>query len=294
MASRSIPVDLFNPGQVLACMGLAELAGRLLGEVRCGFDWREAARPRFHLVAAGSEDPVAVGLAFLDAAELVALAPERSANRAEKWEVATVLVPESEPFPTPDSAGPPQLPARLQAGGVMVDLYAWADTRAGTGRDNLKFWAGAGGYPGVAFLRDALSAARTRPKECNADPFAFAADIGSNLRLDWRGGYVPIDAGFSLNAQTQISAAGYPLVEVLAAVGTAHARPVRLDRLAYRYAVFGSPSEDVAALPLPLARAAISGVSVPFPTRTFLIRLGWAGQEGQARAITSVTEESPS
>ena len=37
MAEASIPVDLFNPGQVFACLGIMELADEVLGGAHGAF-----------------------------------------------------------------------------------------------------------------------------------------------------------------------------------------------------------------------------------------------------------------
>jgi CRISPR-associated protein Csx14 len=81
---------------------------------------------------------------------------------------------------------------------------------------------------------------------------------------------------------------GYPLVELLAAIGLQNARPARIkprDKLAYRYGVSG------AMLPTVFARAVLGGVDLGFPSRKFRMRLGWPGQEGQARCIIDAQEE---
>ena len=39
MPESRIPVDLFNPGQVFACLGLVEVADLLLGGAAGIFDW---------------------------------------------------------------------------------------------------------------------------------------------------------------------------------------------------------------------------------------------------------------
>src|SRR5438045_1180608 len=49
VAEASIPVDLFNPGQVFACIGLAEAADVILGDAEGCFDWASHDSPRFHL-----------------------------------------------------------------------------------------------------------------------------------------------------------------------------------------------------------------------------------------------------
>jgi CRISPR-associated protein Csx14 len=84
---------------------------------------------------------------------------------------------------------------------------------------------------------------------------------------------------------------GYPLVELLAAIGLQNARPSRPDRrdkLAYRYGVSN------AMLPTVFVRAILGAESLGFPIRVFRMRLGWPGQEGQARCIIDAQEESVS
>jgi CRISPR-associated protein Csx14 len=87
---------------------------------------------------------------------------------------------------------------------------------------------------------------------------------------------------------------GYPLVELFAAVGLSHARPLRPERrnkLLYRYGVIGSDRKDARLLPPIFLRAALGVEMMPFPQRRFRMNLGWPGQENQARCITTVTEE---
>lgn len=293
MATATIPVDVLNPGQVFACIGFAEIASVLFGNASGAFDWSAPGRPQFQLQSTTNEDPIAAVLAFLDGAEVVSVAPEGSPNRTEKWTVPTVILAVGSPFPNGDGNGPPQLPARLRNGNIHIDISYWGDHLSTTGRDNVKFWAGSGGYPGAALVRDAMDAFRGKAADAKADPFNFSALLGANLRLDWRGGYVPLDAGFSLNKHgSRFHGVSFPIVEVLAAVGLSHSRPLRVERLHYRYGVIAAPKQFAhSLLPLPLLRAAIGAVPLPFPQRTFNMILGWAGQEGQARTITSSVEE---
>jgi len=285
MAEAAIPVDLFNPGQVFACLGFLEAADVLLGEAQGGFDWSNEVDTRFLLRAAGDENPVEAVLAFLAEAEVVALAPAHSRNRTEKWDVPTQRLPLGEPFPFPDPASPATLPARLRAGEQFIDITHWGEA---TNVDNVKFWAGAGGYPGVALLRDALDLMRGRWEEARDDPFSVSALQSSSFRFDWRRDYIPLDAGFSPNEHADVKMVGYPLVEILAAIGLSHARPLRLDKLHYRYAVLGSKD---ACLPPVLLRAGLGCAPLPFNRRIFRMELGWPGQENQARCILEVMEE---
>ncbi len=293
MGVSAVPVDLTNPGQVFACLGFAEAADVLLGQAAAGFDWRDADLVRFRLEAAGDEAPVPRVLRFLDEATVSSLAPRDSENSTGKWDIETVLG-ESSAFPFPDPESPAKLPARLTDGdGHAIVIDHWGD--ATRRRDNLKLWAGAGGYPGAALARDAIGLVRGRVADHAADPFALDALQSGSFRFDWRRDYIPIDAGFSPNAHGQVVMRGYPAVELLAAIGLTHSRPMRHDKLRYSYGVAGLSGAD--AYDLIFVRAALGSRQAPFagmPFRRFHMQLDWPGQENQARCITSVIEESVS
>ncbi|PCC68196.1 CRISPR-associated protein Csx14 [Nannocystis exedens] len=289
MADASIPVDLFNPGQVFACLGIVEAAATLLGEAEAAFDW--TGESRFHVRSPGPAHPIAAVLAFLADAEVVAEVPHES-TLATGWKSGWGRVESLgpvEPYPYPEPGSVATLRAALCVGSRRLVLDHWGDVK----RDNVKFWAGSGGYPGAALARDALALVRDRLDDAVNDPFAVAAPQSSSFRLDWRRDYIPMEIGFSLNEHGgRIETVGYPLVELLGALGLGHARPQRLDRLAYRYGALGRTS-TIAWYPPCLLRAALGGAPLPFPLRRFHMSLGWPGQEGQARSITTVIEESP-
>ena len=294
MSSSSVPVDLLNPGQVFACLGFVEAADILLGEARGGFDWTVDGdgSARFQVEAA-SEDPVARVLRFIDEAKVTSWAPAGSSlDTGKKWEVGTVQAPkDSHEYPFPEPGSPATLPARLcDAAGNVIAIDHWGDR---TRRDNMKFWAGSGGYPGAALARDALKLINGCAADRSDDPFALTADQSSSFRFDWRRDYVPIDAGFSPNDHRSVTMQGYPVVELLAAIGLTHARPLRHEKLRYSYGVAGI------AGPLlydPIFLRATLGARRPplpaMPFRRFAMRLAWPGQENQARCITEVTEEN--
>lgn len=285
MAVSRIPVDLFNPGQVFACLGYMEATEVLLGEAEGGFDWTDSAGAHFVLRAAGAAEPVREVLKFLAGAIVSSIAPHDSRLDTLGWKVPTVRAP-CTAFPFPEPPSPATLPALLEGTcGRSLTIEHWGDT---TRRDAVKFWAGSGGYPGAALARDALDLVRAKLADSGAEAFGLDAPQSSSFRFDWRRDYVPIDAGFSPNAHAAMTMVGFPAVEILAAIGLQHARPARLDRLAYRYTVFG------ACLPPALVRPALGGAPLPFPRRVFRIRLSWPGQEGQARCISDVTEEAQS
>ena len=309
-AQVSVPVDLLNPGQVFACIGLAELTECLNGSATGGFDWSDPEQTRFWVKSPDDADPVAEAIDFLAQAEVAGEAPPRAPGRPDAVDAGTETLEQEwkvygqrlegdvYPIPAPNSLATwPALLLREGERWKVIDH--WGD---GAGRDKVKFWAGGKGIPGARLLQDAMSLIRGGARasggraQLTEDPFGFAKAQSSSLRFDWRRDYVPIDAGFSLNEhKNSITAVGYPLVEVLAAIGLSHARPIRPDRrdkLLYRYGVVGLADDELA--PLPALRAGLgspSTLTLPFPFRSFRMDLDWPGQEGQARCITHVTEE---
>jgi CRISPR-associated protein Csx14 len=212
----------------------------------------------------------------------------------EKWNVPTLAFDDGDPsvFPIDPPDSPAPLPVRLVGAAGAITITHWGDDPASVGRDNVKFWAGSGGYPGAALARDALDLVAglggNALAEATSDPFAVSAPQSSSFSFDWRRSYVPLDAGFSPNAHSSVNMVGFPFVELLAAIGLENARPERPDRgnkLAYRYAVSN------ARLPTIFARAVLGGQSMGFNVRRFRMQLNWPGQKDQARCIIDSREE---
>jgi CRISPR-associated protein Csb3 len=291
VAHDRIPVDLFNPGQVFACLGLLEAASILLGDVAGAFDWSDASSSQFVLKAQTGRRPIEEVLKFLAEAKVSTAAPVGSRHSTNKWEIPTHTLEEDAAFPFPDPASPATLPAVLRdPAGRQIVIDHWGDVTNVTRRDNVKFWAGSGGCPGARLVRDALDLTRDLLEGAVSDPFSIRASQSSSLRFDWRRDYVPLDTGFSLNEHPEIVAQGYPLVEVLAAIGLTNARPQRITKLNYRYAVIGGTDDANLFSPI-LIRAALGCGRLPFKSRVFHMQLNWPGQENQARCITNVFEE---
>jgi CRISPR-associated protein Csx14 len=291
MAEATIPIDLRNPGQVFGCLGLMEAVEVILGPCKGAFGYRASEfATSFSIEAPGSADPVDAVVRFLAKASVVALAPEGSPLSVVKWQLAAEATP-GRVFAAPEPDSPATLPVRLRADGHELPIEHWLDGDH-VGRDNVKFWAGAGGYPGAALVRDALlclsALGDNQLGAAGQNPFAFSAPMSSSFRFDWRRDYVPLDVGFSPNSQGSMIMVGFPLVELLAAIGLQYARPGRPDRkdkLTYRYGVSNT------WLPTVLARAVLGGQGLGLPFRLFRMRLGWPGQEGQARCIIDAQEE---
>ena len=298
MAESRIPVDLLNPGQVFACLGLLEAADILLGAATAAFDWSDGRETRFRVAAEGDEPPVERVMRFLEKAKVVVRVPAKSASAA-KWGAKWGGEPEQDgsgyPFPFPDPGKPDRLPVELRGEtGIKMAVDYWGDA---TKRDNVKFWAGAGGYPGAALLRDAMRLVSGKLRQNSRDPLNLSAEQTSSFRFDWRRDYVPVQDGFSLNQQKKsgpipIVMIGFPLVEILAAIGMTHARPFRKTKLEYRYGVLGAGHGPL--LDPMFHRAALGAEKSPIPDRPFrrfVMHLDWPGQADQARCITQVTEE---
>jgi CRISPR-associated protein Csx14 len=292
MAEATIPVDLRNPGQVFACLGLMEAAEILCGPCEGGFNYRgRETSANFTLATAAADNPVERVVAFLAKAEVTVEAPLRSRLSTAKWGVETIR--RGDPvFPSPVPESPATLPVYLTADKKSIAIEHWLDGDH-NGRDNVKFWAGASGYPGAALARDALSQVKALGDNAlavaAADPFAVSGPQSSSFRFDWRRDYIPMEVGFSPNKHSAMTMVGYPLVEILAAIGMQHARPQRPEqrnKLLYRYGVTNT------RLPIVFARAVLGAQSVGFPMRVFRMRLGWPGQEGQARCIVDAEEEN--
>jgi CRISPR-associated protein Csx14 len=145
MAQAAIPVDLTNPGQVFACLGLLEAAETLLGDAEGGFEWTRPDKTIFRLRVNGEENPVTAVLGFLASAEPRRWAPvgyadplpkKRKADdeneEADEFEESAggVDLEWSESFPS--SAGDRMsLPIRLGGNNrPVIEVGHWADGSA--------------------------------------------------------------------------------------------------------------------------------------------------------------------
>ena len=140
-------------------------------------------------------------------------------------------------------------------------------------------------------LRDALEMIRGKLPQHAGNPFALDSPQSSSFRFDWRRDYVPVHDGFSPNKHDGIQMVGFPLVELLAAIGMSHARPLRCHKLEYKYSVLGS-EEHLLFDPI-FHRAALGSEETPIPGarfRKFCTRLEHPGKDD--RSITQVTEET--
>lgn len=315
MAVASVPVDLFNPGQVFACLGFLEAADALLGAAEGGFDRSKEAGVHFTMCAMGDANPFAEVLDFLARAAVVRLAPigyadpppkkkrggakgDETEHKEEGAGGQSLCLSETFPGPEGDRMG---LPLRLQ-GEDQRSLHVghWAD---GSSRDTFKLYAGNRSAVGIA--RAMLDGTRKKPTKRNpvgdlltygvrelwsrsreeliADPFGAVTLMGGSFNFDPRGAWTALDAGYSPNQHKHHGIAASPVVETLAAVGMEHARPNEYDTRKVRYAAWAG------LLPLMLARPALACAGLAIPLRKFRFVLALSGKN---KIVTFAQEET--
>lgn len=299
MAQTSIPVDLFNPGQVFACMGFLEAAEVLLGRSEGGFDWDGGSDARFELHADGPRNPVEAVLEFLSEAEMQRLAPKgyedpqpasKSKNKEQKKQKAGSQKPNAPPedgrlvhvetFPAV-KADRLALPLRLSKDGHDLYMGHWCDASS---RNSFKLFAGQQRSAVIArqMLDEMKRLWRKRKEQLLTDPLGLTAPLGgSSFKFDARKAWTAIDAGYSPDEQSHRVEAS-PVVELLAAIGLEHARPDEFDTREVRYGVWRG------LLPPVLARAALGGARVGVPLRIFRFTLELAGKN---KNVTFAREE---
>jgi CRISPR-associated protein Csx14 len=310
MAEASIPIDLFNPGQVFACLGFLEAADVLLGDAEGGFDWSAPGSTRFLLRAAGEVNPMKTVLSFLAGAVVVELEPTgwQGMTRPGSFLAETFPSHLREHFDNQEKKWTrTRFPIRLSSGssGVQnVELCNWSD---GSSRPLFKLYSGNRSASGIS--RDMLHGKRAKPtKTCPAgkienqgvsqlleardceiisDPFNQTCSLGGRFNFDARGAWTALDAGFSPDRQQKVSniggVAASPVVEFLAAWGVENARPKEIGIRRMRYGVWAE------MLPPMLARPALAAISIGVRLRAFVFSLELSGKN---KVVTHSTEES--
>ena len=296
-AQASIPVDLFNPGQVFACVGFLEAAEVLFGSAEGGFDWTKQAQPCFEIHTRGEQNPFSGVLEFLIEAELKRLVPkgyiDPPAKKKQKKVDEQVDNDEAnssagdgpictvETFPARE-ADRLALPLRLERNGRSLDVTHWCDASS---RNSFKLFAGQ--QRSAAIARQMIAVlSRLWQEQQNAliqDPFGVTAPLGgSSFKFDARKAWTAIDAGYSPDEQKHVVQAS-PAVELLAAIGLEHARPDEFETRKVRYGVWQG------LLPPTLARPALGGVRVGARLRVFRFTLELAGKN---KVVTFAQEEA--
>jgi len=287
MARAEIPVDLFNPGQVFACLGFLEAADLLVGDALGGFAWWDS-RDCFRICARGDEDPVAVVLDFIKTAEVKWLSHRQDVKERDggDTEIREGIAASAEPRAA-DLPG--LLRGRRNGRTVEIGFGFWAD---GSSRFATTFKKSTNGASSYVRFRNGLEAMKQwDTKSVLADPFNRDARTESLFRLDPRGSVDPIHGGFSPDTLRKgegggldVRVATYPICELLAILGLENARPERLDATRCAYCVWDR------LLPPPLARAAIAGALGFVRRRRFVVEHEEV-KKGGDRKMTNVTEE---
>ncbi len=297
MAEAEIPVDLFNPGQVFACLGFLEAADILLGDAEGTFDWTDESNVRFRLLAKGKDNPFEAALVFLRDETLAVEWLSPLGNILERDGGFTVVQDHISASGEPKA---PDLPARLSGSfrdnQCTVPFGFWAD---GSSRFHTTFKKSTNGASSHIRFGNALSAIRKMNSDDIATkPFEQGSRTESLFRLDPRGSVDPIHSGFSPDKLRKgginMRVLTYPICETLAIIGLEYARPEAMRKRgddAFRYCVWSSfEKEHPAFLPPVLARAAITGVFPFFDNRQFLVKHEEV-KKGGDRKMTAITEE---
>lgn len=294
MKTASIPVDLFNPGQVLACLGFLEVADELLGNAEGGFHWADASGPRFELKVDCDGNPFEQVLASLAQARCQEVEPKGWPGE----KAANAIVAEC--FPSQlldhfDKTGKKwtrtSLPVSISVfrgdKPAAVTLTNWTD---GSSRPLFKLYSGNRSAHSIAsnMLKGKQGKAKglcqlwqEKRAALIEAPFDVLCSMGGSFNFDPRGGWTALDAGYSPDQQSHGIAAS-PVVEILAVWGVEHARPDEYETREVRYGVWQG------LVPPMLARAAISGVEVVRPFRRFRFTLALSGKN---KVVTFATEE---
>jgi hypothetical protein len=302
MAQASIPVDLFNPGQVFACMGFLEAADVLLGQGEGGFDWTNEYQVRFEVRAGGGRNPVEAVLEFLVTAQFERLAPKGYADplptKSESHKKrgkkpagnpasgvddsggdGPLLLVETFPALEADRLA---LPLRFKRDGHYLDVTHWCDASS---RNPFKLFAGQQRSAAIAqqMLAGVKALWSQRREKLASDPLGLTLPLGgSSFKMDARKAWTAIDAGYSPDEQSQNVEAS-PVVEMLAAIGLEHARPDEFKTREVRYGLWKG------FLPPVLARPALGGARVGVPLRIFRFTLDLAGKN---KIVTFAQEET--
>jgi CRISPR-associated protein Csx14 len=105
--------------------------------------------------------------------------------------------------------------------------------------------------------------------------------MGGSFNFDPRGAWTAIDIGYSPNDQKDAVEAS-PVVELLAALGLQHARPVEYGVREVRYAAWDQPLQPM------LARVALTGLIPSISMRQFHFMLALSGKN---KVVTFSQEE---
>lgn len=305
MTTASIPVDLFNPGQVFACLGFLELAEQFFGNAEGGFVWSEDSVSRFKLKANYEGNPFEFLLDKLANATIREVEPMGWLGDHANGAVIGRCFPSqlADHFDKQNkkwtrTSLPISLTIPAEKCELSVTLSNWTD---GSTRPLFKLYSGNRSAHSIA--SNMVRGKRTKPTKKDAEgkleykgllqlweenrteliesPFEVCCSMGGSFNFDPRGGWAPLDAGYSPDKQSHGVSAS-PVVEILAVWGLEHARPDEFETRQVRYGVWQG------LVPAILARAAIAGAEIIRPFRRFRFTLALSGKN---KVVTFATED---
>ena len=245
MTESYVLVNMYNPGQVLACLGFMEAANELCGDVWSMFDWSNEANVKFHLKTEGTENPFVAALDFVANAEIREIVPFGT-NSGHKERMHSTEYPES--LPKSDRARPIEL---IDQSNCIV-LSHWAD---GSDRNKFKLYAGNRSAFGISRNNVQKSLSELWAKNRSSlikTPFDVLMPTGGSFNFDPRGAWVPINVGYSPNQHKNYCVDSSPVVEIFAAWGLENSRLDEYEPQKVRYTTWGVD------LPISMARIAMT------------------------------------
>ena len=262
MAEARIPVDLFNPGQVFACLGLMEAADILLGDATGAFDWRDESAPAFILRTAGEQNPIKAILDFLKGVKIYRIFPQIPDNDID--EKLKKMMKKSDAIFTQyynsNKIERMFLPVCLSNSGIHITIDHWSDKSREV---DMRMYSG--NRDAYKIINDMIYGTEKQKgiihlykefiREAIDDPFnVIIAPLGGTFNFDVRGTWLAIDLGYSPDQQKH-KVISSPFVEVMAAFGLQNTRPLRKMSNKNNYIYYGIWGKQ---LPLSLARAALA------------------------------------
>lgn len=252
-----LQVDVSNPGQVFACLGLLEI---------------------LDLLSPGSEGAFPSDTTFK---------VESGAHAATALSsVAEATVEEERLAPTPPPWGVDKAwPVTLEGDFGLLVLDPWLEPDHSETSKGLKLWAGR-----VGTLDLVRGLAGLIPRETPlAVPDAFDWESpGTPTGLDPRSAVSKEDLGYSYNSQG-LKPQIYPIVDTFALIGLRAARPPRTGSRTYAYHLWDTP------IPPILARAALKGELPSLMTSRWIYTVESRGLNGTYKYLSRATlEESVS
>jgi CRISPR-associated protein Csx14 len=289
MAEARIPVDILNPGQVFACLGLMEILEILEGHVEGKFDIDEN---KFVIRTPGNNHPIESILDYLLNCEFRMAAPrgwkpwenikdEKKVkklrdiiSKAEKIERIMCKKEELSDKGT-------DLPICITyENKEALLLYQWCNN---TAQQDLKLYSGNRSafdiFKNMLFGKDARNRNdmaegvyhlyTQRKEEVIKDPLNTLVEIGGSFNFDPRGAWDAINIGYSIDKQKQ-KILSSPLIEILSQYCLQYTIPKMIENSIF-YGIWG------VFLPTSLCRVALGGNRY-FCDKLLMFRLGISGK----------------